>query len=90
MSEACRAAAEYWFDVLGFDVLRESKAMINEPSRRVSEREGMRLVGVEDRNFVSGVLPAGIWEISADEWRARQTGLNQLPAGCAGLCESVG
>jgi hypothetical protein len=30
----------------------------------------MRLVGMEERDYVSGRLPAEIWEITSDEWRA--------------------
>jgi hypothetical protein len=34
----------FWFGVLGFSVLRVGKAAANEPSRRISLHEGMRLV----------------------------------------------
>lgn len=70
-TEACAAVTAYWFDVLGFPVLRVAKAVANEPSRRISEREGMRVVGTQEREFVSGRLPAEVWELTADEWRAR-------------------
>ena len=30
----------------------------------------MRLMGVEERDFVCGRLPSEIWEITADEWQA--------------------
>jgi RimJ/RimL family protein N-acetyltransferase len=69
MTEAVVAATNYWFDVLGFDVLRASKAVGNTASRRISEKTGMRLVGTGERNYVSGRLPSEIWEITADEWR---------------------
>lgn len=69
--EACAAANAFWFDVLGFRLLRVGKAAANEPSRRISLREGMRLVATEERDFVSGRLPAELWELTADEWRAR-------------------
>jgi hypothetical protein len=32
----------------------------------------MRIVATEERPFVSGRLPAEIWEITAEEWHARQ------------------
>jgi RimJ/RimL family protein N-acetyltransferase len=70
MSEACAWANEFWFETLGFPVLRVAKARDNTTSRRISEKQGMRLVGVEERDYVCGRLPSEIWEITADEWRA--------------------
>jgi len=72
MSEACDAVTDYWFVVLKFPVLRAPKAVANAASRRISEKQGMRLVGNEERDFVSGRLPAEIWEITAEEWRHRR------------------
>lgn len=71
-TEACAAATAFWFEALRFPALRVGKAILNEPSRRVSQREGMRLVGTEERDFVSGRLPAELWEITAGEWLARR------------------
>jgi [ribosomal protein S5]-alanine N-acetyltransferase len=71
MSEACEAVTEYWFEVLRLPVLRAPKAIANEGSRRISMRQGMRLVSTGESDFVSGRLPSEIWEITADEWRAR-------------------
>lgn len=71
MTEACRLATDYWFDVLRFPVMRVPKAMANTASRRLSEREGMRLIRVGHRNFVSGRMPFGVWETTAAEWRSR-------------------
>ena len=45
MSEACVWVNDYWFETLGFGVLRVSKAVGNSTSRRISEKQGMRLVG---------------------------------------------
>lgn len=70
--EAVEVATSYWFDVLGFSVLRASKAVGNTASRRISEMTGMRLVGTEMRDYVSGRLPGEIWEITAEEWRVRR------------------
>ena len=70
MSEACDAVNDYWFDVLGFPVLRASKAAANTISRRISEKQGMRVVATEESDYVCGRLPAEIWEITAEEWRA--------------------
>jgi ribosomal-protein-alanine N-acetyltransferase len=38
---------DYWFDVLGFPVLRAPKAVANVASRRISEKTGMRLVATQ-------------------------------------------
>jgi [ribosomal protein S5]-alanine N-acetyltransferase len=69
MTEAVVAANEYWFDVLGMSVLRAPKAVENVGSRRISEKTGMRIVGTEMRDYVSGRLLSEIWEITAEEWR---------------------
>ena len=68
MTEAVIAVNDFWFDVLGFPVLRAPKAVGNLPSRRISEKTGMRLIAIEQRDFVSGRCPCEIWEITADEW----------------------
>jgi [ribosomal protein S5]-alanine N-acetyltransferase len=73
MSEACGGVTDYWFDVLKFPVLRAPKAVGNEASRRISMRQGMRMVGTEEHQFVSGRLPAEIWEITAEEWCERRS-----------------
>jgi RimJ/RimL family protein N-acetyltransferase len=70
MSEACAWANDFWFETLGFPVLRESKAVVNVASQRVSEKQGMRLVCVEEKDYVSGRLPSQVWELTAEEWRA--------------------
>jgi RimJ/RimL family protein N-acetyltransferase len=72
MTEAADAVTDYWFDVLQFPLLRVPKAAGNIASRRISEKQGMRLVGEEQRDYVSGRLPTEIWEITAEEWRARR------------------
>ena len=70
MSEACIWVNDYWFETLGFKVLRVSKAEGNATSRRISEKQGMRLIGHSEKDYVSGHFPSEIWEITADEWRA--------------------
>lgn len=70
MSEACAWANDFWFETLGFPVLREAKAVVNIASRRVSEKQGMRLVSMEEKDYVSGRLPSQVWELTAEEWRA--------------------
>ena len=72
MTEACDAATDYWFEVLREPVLRSPKAVANQGSRRISEKQGMRVVSRGDRDYVGGRLPSEMWEITAAEWRARK------------------
>jgi [ribosomal protein S5]-alanine N-acetyltransferase len=72
MTEACDAVTDFWFEMLRLPVLRAPKAVGNAASRRISEKQGMRLVATEDRDYVSGRFPSEIWEITAEEWRARK------------------
>ncbi|HKR83087.1 MAG TPA: GNAT family N-acetyltransferase [Terriglobales bacterium] len=69
MTEAVAAVNDYWFDVLGFKLLRAPKAVANIASRRISEKTGMHVIATLERDYVSGRLPAEIWEITAEEWR---------------------
>ena len=71
MTEAVKAVTEYWFDVLQFPVLRAPKAIVNQASRRISEKTGMRVVATEERDYVGGRYLTEIWEITAGEWRAQ-------------------
>ncbi len=71
MSEAADWANDYWFNVLGFDVLRVSKSAANTASRKISQRQGMRLIGHELRHYVGGPAASEIWELTAAEWRGR-------------------
>jgi RimJ/RimL family protein N-acetyltransferase len=71
MMEACDCVTDFWFKVLEFPVLRVPKAIANAGSRRISEKQGMRIVALEERDFVSGRLPSEIWEITREEWLAR-------------------
>lgn len=72
MTEAAERATDFWFDGLGFPLMRVPKAIANAASRRISEKQGMRVVAVEERGYVCGRLPSEIWEITAEEWKARQ------------------
>ncbi len=71
MTEASDAVTDFWFDTLKFPVLRVPKAIANTASRRISEKQGMRVVALVERDYVCGRLPAEIWEVTADEWRRR-------------------
>ena len=73
MSEASDAVTDFWFDVLKFPVLRVPKAIANTASRRISQKQGMRVIATVERDYVCGRLPAEIWEISAAEWNRRRT-----------------
>jgi [ribosomal protein S5]-alanine N-acetyltransferase len=77
MTEAVEAINNYWFDVLGFSVLRAPKAVGNVASRRISEKTGMRMVGTEMKDYVCGQLPSEIWEITAAEWREKRAAANR-------------
>lgn len=70
MSEASVWTNDFWFDALGFRLLRVSKAADNLTSRRISEKQGMRLVDMHEKDYVCGRLPSEMWEITAEEWRA--------------------
>jgi ribosomal-protein-alanine N-acetyltransferase len=72
MSEACEVVTDYWFAVLKFPVLQVPKAIANTASRRISEKTGMRVIAVTERDYVCGRLPTELWEISAAEWKARR------------------
>lgn len=73
MTEAANAVTDYWFDELGFPVLRVPKAADNIASRRISERSGMRVVALELKDYVCGRLLTEVWEITAEEWRAHRS-----------------
>ena len=70
MTEAVAASNDFWFDVLGFPVLRSGRAAENVASRKLAERTGMRVVASCEGSFVCGQLPMETWEITADCWRA--------------------
>lgn len=70
MTEASEAVTRFWFEVLGRPVLRAPKAAANTASRRISQRQGMRVLRTEERAYVSGRHLAEIWELTAEDWRA--------------------
>jgi len=72
MSEAVEIATDYWFNILGFPLIRAPKAIANHASRKISEKNGMRVVAVEERDYVAGKFMAELWEITAEEWRLRR------------------
>jgi len=72
MREASIVATHYWFNTLNKPLLRAPKASLNSSSRRISVDSGMRLVRTEKKEYVSGTLDSELWEITRDEWNARQ------------------
>jgi RimJ/RimL family protein N-acetyltransferase len=70
MTEACVWANDFWFERLGMPLLRVSKAADNLASRRISLKQGMRLTGAGEKNYVAGRLKSETWELSADEWKS--------------------
>jgi ribosomal-protein-alanine N-acetyltransferase len=72
MQEACETVTDFWFNGLGRDKLRVAKSVGNIASRRITEKEGSRLVSIEDRVFRMGATQAEIWEMTKEEWNARR------------------
>jgi RimJ/RimL family protein N-acetyltransferase len=73
MTDAANAVTDFWFDVLGFPEMRVAKAVENAGSRRISLKQGMRLVAIEERDYVCGRFPAEVWAITAEEWRRHRS-----------------
>lgn len=72
MREASIAATDFWFNTLNKPVLRAPKAADNIRSQRISSSSGMRLIRTEKKAYVSGLLDSELWEITREEWNARQ------------------
>ncbi len=49
------------------------KAVGNHASRKISEREGMRLIDTQPGSFVSGPLFKEIWELTREQWLERKS-----------------
>lgn len=73
-TEASGAATDYWFEVLRRTVLRVPKAIANPASRRVSEKQGMRVIRRLQLPMVCGVGEAELWEIDRETWRREAGG----------------
>jgi RimJ/RimL family protein N-acetyltransferase len=72
MTEACDAVTDFWFEALDRPNLRVHKAADNIASRRISERQGMRVLRTSTSRLASGEHSSEVWELSRDEWRARR------------------
>lgn len=68
MREACEVVNRYWFETLDRPAMQVPKAVGNQASRRVSEREGMTLLSVSEGRFVSGVMGKELWELTRAQW----------------------
>jgi ribosomal-protein-alanine N-acetyltransferase len=80
MTEACDAATEFWFDVLARPLLRTHKAADNVASRRISERNGMRVIATEMKDYPGGPRPTLICLLTREEWLAgRSSPIDSLP-----------
>ena len=75
MTEAAAAVTRFWFEDLNQPALRIKKARDNKASRAISLRQGMRCITETEDDFVSGRLPTEIWELTAEDWRARNSGI---------------
>lgn len=72
MKEACEVINAFWFETLQRPVMQVPKAAGNEASKKISEREGMRMIARRDGHFVSGPMLQEVWELTRDEWLAMQ------------------
>jgi len=72
MREAADAVTAFWFDTLGQPVMRIPKAIANTASRAISVREGARVVWRGPKDYVSGTHESELWELTAEEWRAKR------------------
>ncbi|MBT2341632.1 MULTISPECIES: GNAT family N-acetyltransferase [Pseudomonas] len=71
MREVCEVINDYWFVTLDHAVMVVPKAVGNQASRRISEREGMRLLRTEEGKFVSGALGKEVWALDREHWLNR-------------------
>ena len=60
------------YNAYGMSAVYGGRAVENEASGRITEKQGMRRIGQAEKDYVSGRLLSDIWEITAEEWRARK------------------
>jgi hypothetical protein len=65
MTEACAAVTDFWFETLGFPVLRVTKAVANAASRRISEKQKMRLGAISGSDYSNPNSHVQIWGSSS-------------------------
>jgi ribosomal-protein-alanine N-acetyltransferase len=71
MTEAAERVTAYAFCDLRWPVLWLQNALHNQPSRRVKEKQGARLVDLIIRRSVSGEEQTMVWQLSRKDWLAR-------------------
>jgi ribosomal-protein-alanine N-acetyltransferase len=71
MTETCQPVTDFWFNVLRQPTLVVGKAVANTASSRVSQKQNARLLGIEERDYVSGRLPTEVWELTRETWNRR-------------------
>jgi ribosomal-protein-alanine N-acetyltransferase len=72
MTEASDVVTDFWFNELGFPLMRISKAVANIASRRLSEKRTMRIIATKESDYIGGRMATEAWEITAEEWRAQR------------------
>ncbi len=71
MSEAIAPTLDYAFTELGFEKLVFSNAVGNARSRRIKEKTGARLLGIQPRGFVDpAYTEQEVWEMDRAAWQA--------------------
>jgi ribosomal-protein-alanine N-acetyltransferase len=69
MTEALEPVMDYVFNELGFEKLILSNAVGNRASRRIKEKTGSRLMGVEPAKFIDPVYTEHeLWELRKEDW----------------------
>ncbi len=69
MTEAVTAVNDFAFKVLEMPSMRLGNALPNIGSRKLKERSGAVLVEIiPEVEFVGGVYPEEVWELTAEEW----------------------
>lgn len=68
ITEASKIVTDFWFNELKKEKIIIPKAKNNIPSRRISQKQNMRLVGTKFKNYLCGESMCEIWEITREEW----------------------
>ena len=76
MTEAAGAINDFAFQDLGFEKLIFSNAKGNIQSRKIKEKTGAKLIGVEPATFVDPIYTEHeLWELSKEDWLEFKRGL---------------
>ncbi|MBJ7535052.1 GNAT family N-acetyltransferase [Rhodomicrobium vannielii ATCC 17100] len=74
MMEACEPVTDFWFNTLMEPVLIVTKAVDNIGSRRITEKQGGRVIAGGERAFLCGRRTFEKWELTREDWNARPRG----------------